>query len=263
MCPFDLLATIAGNLLHENLPASSNSSSEKDQRGNVKEECQNVNKPLTDELSDEGTCDRRYFFGLSSGGAYDQNNSLKESPHPENDGHSGIASIVTNSSSSERFVAEIAVDDNSRNKMQMFDTKVDIGSSESAGCKFDGDMNKVKVELHNTGTVSIGTGTETCKSGDPSEEKPPASISSISNTKLSGYDDNITRSPVSEGCTNIPVVSRDDDENFSGCTHPITKKKSFRPMTCIGDRRIRKISASRHWRVAPELMDDTLSESGE
>ncbi|CAN1282799.1 Telomere repeat-binding protein 2 [Linum perenne] len=56
----------------------------------------------------------------------------------------------------------------------------------------------------------------------------------------------------------VNIVSRDDDENSSGCTHPITKR-FFRPTPRIGDRRIRKIMASRCWKVASRRKDASFS----
>ncbi|KAJ1406900.1 Ubiquitin-like domain superfamily [Sesbania bispinosa] len=293
MCAFDLLATVAGNLLQEkqNPTTSSDRSSEKEQHGFVKEECQDANKPFKAELSDEASCDRRYEHGfvkegcpdankplkaeLSDEGSsdrkcfsnfssqvYNQNCCLKEHPHPEIDGDSCIASIVTSSSCSERFVAEKLVDGKSHNEIENFASKVELGSSgyvNSSGCKLDDDVGKVKDELPKFEKVPISTGTGMRCFEDPLEEKSPALINSGGNAKLSGYDDNMPHSSLSKGCDNVPVVSRDDDENFSGCAHPNTKTKSFRPTTCIGDQRIRKKLASKNRKVAQEPKHDTLS----
>ncbi|XP_027342541.1 telomere repeat-binding protein 2-like [Abrus precatorius] len=263
MCAFDLLATIAGNLLQEkqNPSASSDRSSEKDRHGFVKEECQDANKPSRAELSDEGSSDRKCFSNLSSQ-AYDQNCSVKELPRCEIDGHSCIASIVTSSSCSERFVAETLVDGKSQNGMENFAGKVELGSfgcPENSGCKLDSDVSKVKDELHKFEKVPIDNETGMCCFEDPLNEKPPALISLGGNAKLSGYDDGIPCSSLSKGCDSVLVVSRDDDENFSGCVHPSTKIKPLRPITCIGDRKIKKRLASKYCKVARESKHDTLS----
>ncbi|XP_061359388.1 telomere repeat-binding protein 5-like isoform X2 [Gastrolobium bilobum] len=295
MYAFDLLATVADNLLQakQNPTMSTDRSSEKDWHGFVKEECQDANKPfkaeLSDdvscdrkcqhgfikegspdankpfkpELSDEGVCDRKCFPNLSSQ-VYNQNCCLKELSHPEIDGHSCIASIVTSSSCSEKFNAEILVGGKNHNEMENFTSKVELGSSgcpESSGSKLDGDVSKVKDELHKFEKVPIGTGTGMCCFEDPLDEKRPTLISSGGNAKLSGYDDSMPCSSLSKGCDNVPIVSRDDDENFSGCAHPSTKIKPFRPMTCIGDQRIRKKVASKYRKVALDSKHDTLSNS--
>ncbi|KAJ0266721.1 Telomere repeat-binding protein 1 [Hirschfeldia incana] len=46
----------------------------------------------------------------------------------------------------------------------------------------------------------------------------------------------------------VNMFSRDDDENFSGYICPRVTKKSPRSVLRVGDRRIRKILASRHWK---------------
>ncbi|XP_029128740.1 telomere repeat-binding protein 2 isoform X2 [Cajanus cajan] len=289
MCAFDLLATVADNLLQEkhNPSTSSDRSSQKNRDGFVKEECLDANKPLKAELSDEASCDRRYqnefvkenkpfkaelsdegssdrkCFSNISSQVYNQKGCSKEQLQHENDGHSCIASIVTSSSCSERFVAETPVDGKGQNGMENSASKVELGSSgcpESSGFKLDGDVSKIKDELHKLGKVPIDTGTELC-CFEALDEKPPALINSCGNVKLSGYDDSMPQSSLSKGCDNVLVYSRDDDENFSGCAHPSTKIKSFRPITFIDDRKINKRLASKYHEVAQESKHDTLSNS--
>ncbi|KAK7257817.1 hypothetical protein RIF29_32063 [Crotalaria pallida] len=258
MCAFDLLATLAGKLLQEkgSPTLSSDTSSQKDQSGFDKE-CQNANKLFKAELSDEGSRDKKCFSLLSSQ-TNTPSTALKGFPHPEIDGHSGIASI-TSSSCSERVVSDKLVDGKGHNKMENFTSNAKLDSSGYADvscCKLDGDTSEVKDELHTF--ENLPTGIKNCSSEDPLDENPPAPISLVDNVKLSGHDDRIPCSSLSKGRDNVPVVSRDDDENFSGCTHPSTKTKSFRTMTCIGDR-IRKTLASKYSKVAQESKDDILS----
>ena len=267
-CAIDLLATVAGKLFSqdkENPTVPSDTSTEKDQTEFVKE-CQDANKLLEAELSDKGSCDKKCFPHLSSQ-TNNQNCSLKEFPHPEIDVHPGIASVViTSSSCSERFVAEKLVDGKSHSKMENFTNKDKLDSSgypEVSCCKLDGDTSKVMDELPKLKKVPNASGTEMRSVEDPLAEKPPALISLAGNAKLSRYDDRIPYSSLSKGCDNVPVVSRDDDENCSGCTHPCTKTKSFRPRTCIDDKRIRKLLACKYRKVAQEPKDDTLCNSGE
>lgn len=254
MFAFDLLAIVAGKLLQETSSTTSSDASEKDQHGFVKEERLNTNLPLKAEISDDGSCDRRYLSDHSSQ-AYDQNCSLKAIALPENDGHSSIASKVTNSSC-------LLVNGKSHNQTGNLVSAVELGSSgsvESSGCKLDGDTNYISNVM-----VPIGMGPEKCSFEDPLDEKPTALICSGGNAKLSGSDDNVRCCSLSKDQDNVPVVSsRDDDENCFRCTHPSTKAKSFRPMTCIGGRRIRKILASKYWKVSSESKDDELVDTGE
>ncbi|KAJ7947632.1 Telomere repeat-binding protein [Quillaja saponaria] len=260
LCAFDLLATVAGKLLleKESSVAYSNASTEKDKCGFVKKEWEDANNPLKAQLSEEGSSGGRYVFDLASH-AYDQNCNPKESPNPENDGHSGSASVLTTSSCSEKFVAEKMVNAKSNKEVGSFASKVGCsGYAEFSGCKLDDEINKLKDEQKMFGKVPFVRGTDRCSAEDPVNAKPPAVVSSDDSAKFSLYVDHIPHS-ASPCQDDLKVVSRDDDENSSGCTHPRTKTKSFRPVTRIGDRRIRKILASKYWKVAPKLKADRRS----
>uniref|UniRef100_A0A0R0HH12 Uncharacterized protein n=1 Tax=Glycine max TaxID=3847 RepID=A0A0R0HH12_SOYBN len=257
-CAFDLLATVAGKLLQEreNPTMSSDTSLEKDQCGFVKE-CQDANKPSKSEISDEGSCDNSGFSRLSSQ-TNKKNCGLKEFTHLAIDGDVGIASIVTSSSCLERFIAEKMVDSNSHFKVENVTSKVNLDFSDypkDSDFKLDGDTSKGKDELHKFEKVPIGSGIDMCNFEDPLDVNPPALISLGGNAKLSGYNDRIPCSLLSKSRDNVPVVSRDDDENSSGCTHPInTETKSFRPKTCIGKR-----MASNFQKVAEKTKNYALS----
>ncbi|CAL5200151.1 unnamed protein product [Lathyrus oleraceus] len=293
MCAIDLLATVAsGTLLQEkqNPITFSDETMKKDQRGFVKEEVQDGNKPFKAELPDEASCERRLQQGfvkegcvdtnkplkaeLSDDGSsdrkcistlslqeYDLNSGLKESPHSEIEGRSCIASILTSSSLSERLVTDTLLDVKSHSEMKNITSKVELGSSgfpDCSDCNVDVDVSIVKDELRKS-EMPIGTESEMRCFKDPIDDKPPALVVSGGNAKLSGHDDSIPRSSLLKGCDNVTVVSRDDDENKSGCAHPSSKTKAFRPKTCIGDQRIRKRLASKYRRVARESKHDTLS----
>ncbi|CAL0304152.1 unnamed protein product [Lupinus luteus] len=264
MCAFDLLATIAGKLLQEkgNPTMTTDTPSENDHSVSVKE-CQKANKLYKAELSDEGSCDNKCFSLLSSQ-ANNPNCHLSEFPHPEIDVYSGIASIVTSSNSLERVIADKLVDGKSRDEMENITSNAKLdspGYAEISCCKLDGDTSEVKDELHKFQNMPIESGTKMCCFEDSLDENPPALINLDDNAKLSGYNDGIPCSSFSKGCGNVPVVSRDDDENFSGCSHPSTKTKSFiRPITSIGDR-VRKTLASKYSKVTQESKVDIHSNS--
>ncbi|XP_014494278.1 telomere repeat-binding protein 5 isoform X1 [Vigna radiata var. radiata] len=248
-CSFDLLATVAGKLLQEreNAAISSDTLSNKDQCRFVKD-CHDANKPSKSELSEDGNCDKK---------------SLNEFPRPSIEDHAKIASIVTSSSCLERFVAKKLVDGNSHIKMENVTSEVKLDSSgypKESQFKLDGNTGKGKDAMHELEKIPIGSGIEMYSFRDPPDENPPALISLGGSAKLSGYNDRIPRSLLSKGCDNVPVVSRDDDENSSGCTHPInTKTKAFRPKNCIDDSGISKRLASNFQKVAQKPKHDTLS----
>lgn len=53
--------------------------------------------------------------------------------------------------------------------------------------------------------------------------------------------------------SNVNLVIRDDDENSCGCTQ---NNKTFGPPSRIGDRRIRRLLASKQWKNCPKFNDD-------
>ncbi|XVE96889.1 hypothetical protein REPUB_Repub02eG0262600 [Reevesia pubescens] len=84
------------------------------------------------------------------------------------------------------------------------------------------------------------------------DHKPPAFFCSESELKPSLFKDWITLGP-SRHSDNIEKISRDDDENYIGCTQAPTTLKTFRLPLDVADRRIKNLSSSRHWRVSPNL----------
>lgn len=262
MGAFDLLATIAGKLLleGESSPASSHTSIEKDQVASVKEYCLDGDKPLKEEPCDRGSCDRRMLVSDHVSLGQNQSSCSKESPVHPNESHSGMTTYHC----SERLVPDMVVGGKWKNEMGSFTSKIEAGSSvymEAGECKLDSEVKiLVKDETDKSGKVLIGTGADMCSLEDPVvwEGEPPALVSSDSSTKVPMYVDHIPQRSFPDSRDDVKVVSRDDDENSSGCTHPSTTVKYSRPAPSrIGDRRIRKILASKYWKVAPKLKDDT------
>nr|XP_025613904.1 telomere repeat-binding protein 5 isoform X4 [Arachis hypogaea] len=301
MCAFDLLATVAGKLFlqeKEHPLTSGDKSSEKIQQGFVKEECRDASEAFKTELSNEG-CHRRCEHGfvkddsknadkpfkaelyvegssdikcLSNSEVQSENCHFKEHSHPKIDGNSHVASMVANSSCLERLGAERLADGKNHNEVGNLSSKVELGlsskvelgssgSPDTIGCNLGGDVTKVKDELHKFAKAPVVTSTEMRCLDDPVGERSPVQLSSGGNAKLSGCVDNMPYSTLSEGYDNVPVVSRDDDENFSGCDNPSLETKSFRPISHIGDQSIRKTLAAKYCKVAQQSKHDTLSNS--
>ncbi|KAM4095670.1 hypothetical protein ACJW30_08G046600 [Castanea mollissima] len=266
MCAFDLLATVAGNiwLEKESSPTSSNTSNEKNGCSVVQKAWENEDKPVKIEPSFQESSDKRVLVSELVHQAGDQNFSYRESPLPQNDVHSGLASVLT-TECSEIFVAEKLVNGENNNEMGSFTSNVDLGFSgyrDSGNCKLDCE-NKliIKDDLHKTGKVPIGIGADMCSLEDPvvCDGRPPALVSSDSSVKVPLCGDHIPCSSFPAIRDDVKIVSRDDDENSSGCTHPSTIAKSSRPVSRIADRRIRKILASKYWKVSSKLKEETLS----
>ncbi|KAJ6715924.1 TELOMERIC REPEAT BINDING PROTEIN [Salix koriyanagi] len=191
----------------------------------------------------------------------------KESLVTQNDLNLGLASALTKPDCAERSNAERLVSGQTKNEIGTFASKAEGDSSEYrefGDCKSEAATKRaVKDEPHKSGMVQSSTVVNMCNLEDPVvlDAKPPALVSSDSRAKVPACGNHISNSSYPTNQDDLHVVSRDDDENSSGCTHPITTKKFFRPAPRIGDRRIRKFLASKCWKVAPRLKDATVSNS--
>lgn len=268
MCAFDLLATVAGKLLieKESSPTSSSTSSAKDQCPIGNQDGKDESNALKVEPCGQGSCDRKLFVSEPVSQAHEVNNGSKESSFPQNVDNSGFTSKLTTSNCSERLVTKNIDHGNIKNEIGSLCSQVQEGSSmyrESGGCKLDGEAKTlVKDKLNSNGDVIIGTGADMCSSEHPVvfQGKPPALLSSDSSAKAPSCGNHVLQKSLPSTRDDVKIVSRDDDENSSGCTHPSRPRtKHFRQAPRIGDRRIRKILASKYWKVGPKFRDETLS----
>uniref|UniRef100_A0A5B7AQG3 Putative telomere repeat-binding protein 5 n=1 Tax=Davidia involucrata TaxID=16924 RepID=A0A5B7AQG3_DAVIN len=270
MCAFDLLATVAGNLLLEG--ESSHSSSDtltgKEQcvsvKDSVKKEQQDEDNPLKVKSCNQGSCERSFFVSELVSQAPVLNHSLKEFPHTLNDACSGLASVITTSDCSEKVGSAEKFVNKSKIESGSIANKVELGScgfQETSDCTLEDENKKqIKIGPAKTGMVSVSTGPDNCSSEDPAvwDRKPPALGSVDNSVKLPLCRDHVPRGSFPVCRDDVKLVIRDDDENSSGCTQPSTKIKAFRPPPRIGDRRIRKLLASKYWKVTPKLKDEEL-----
>ncbi|KAF5727378.1 hypothetical protein HS088_TW22G01071 [Tripterygium wilfordii] len=246
MCAFDLLASVAGKLLEETTPTSGNTLTDKDQfaavNNSVKEECPDDRIPFKEVTCYERSCDKSFFVSeiLSLG---------NEDLHMLNETTLGVAS-VTSVDCSERFDAEKLGECRSKNSLGSIANKVDVGSDYRK-------PDKCKLESE-TKQVVNGSGIDMCSlDNEMARDGKPALASSDSSTKVPLCGEQIPHSSLPASRDDVNLVSKDDVEKSSGCTHPFTSKKFCRPTQRIGDRRIKKILASRHWKVAPKSKDMT------
>ncbi|KAF8397470.1 hypothetical protein HHK36_016387 [Tetracentron sinense] len=271
MGAFELLATVAGKLLleRESSPASSNASAGKDQHANVtdiiKQEQQDEEKSLKAEPCDQGSCDESVLVSEPGSEGHNQNYYPKESPNALDDADPGLASIVTNSECSEKNgCAEKLVIGSSKNAIGSSSRKIEEGSPGYGefceGKAGNGIARQLEAVQRKTGMIN-GAVADSCSSEDPMEldRKPPLLVSSDSSVEVPMCRDHIPLGSFPRRWDDVKVVSRDDDENSSGCNQPSTIIKAFRPPSRIGDRRIRKLLASKYWKIAPKLKDGELS----
>ncbi|KAJ9172360.1 hypothetical protein P3X46_015608 [Hevea brasiliensis] len=271
MCAFDLLAIVAGNLLldKESPPSSSDTSADKDHcmvvNDNVKNEWQYDEKNMKIQVHDQGSPARSFFVSELVSLGNERNHCSKESLYAQNGLNSGLACTVATSECAERIDSEMLVNSKSKNEIGTFAGKLHVGSSghwEFDDCKLEHETGKViNDEPDKSGKVQCGTVANVCSSEDPVvwDGKPHALVSSDSSAKVPLCGNNISHSSYPSNGDDVSVDGRDDDENSSGCTHPSTTKEFFRPAPRVGDRRIRKVLASKYWKVAPRLNDVTLS----
>ncbi|KAM7527764.1 hypothetical protein LguiB_031174 [Lonicera macranthoides] len=253
MCAFDLLATVAGKLLVEggNSPCSIDSLTGKEQTAFPKESVKKEqkaedNNPSKLKPCDQSSCNRTFFVSEIVTQAPVVDHGSKEILNAQNDACSEFASVLTYSGCSEKVgSAAKSVHGESRIENGTFANKVDVGPSGSRaffGCKLE-DENKTQIKLEppNTGKVPIHDRVDNCSSEENSVKLTCGAHSPRGSFPVFRDD--------------VKLV-RDDDENSSGRTQPSTLNKAFRPPPCLGDRRIRKILASKHWKVGPKLKDE-------
>lgn len=271
MCAFDLLATVAGKLLMEgdNSPTDSNALTRGDQcatvKDDIKKEPLHEEKPLRVEHFDQGICERSFFVSELGSQAQNQICSLQESPHHQNDAYSGLVSVITSSDCSQKASnAENSAIGKSTNGIGSFASKVEVGSfgyRESSDIKFEEETrSQMKDEPHMSGKVLNGFGANVYNLEDPVVwgGKPPALVGSDRSAKVPLCRDHSPCGSFPLHQADVNVVSKDDDEKSSGCTRPSTIRKFYRSTPRIGDRRIRKLLASKYWKVAPTLKDEEV-----
>ncbi|CDP09072.1 unnamed protein product [Coffea canephora] len=262
MCAFDLLATLAGKLLleGESSPSSTDmGSSGKDQyeasKSLAKEGMLEENKHVSN-FSNQDCSDRSFIVSELVLQAPSLNNCPKELAHTQNDACSGPTSAITTSECSEKVgSAERLLSDQSNFQHGKADIEL-FGCRVSPGCKLDGEKKRqIKVEPNDL-KLSICARDDICNSESPIawDRKPSCLVSSDESVKSLSRD-HIPSGSLPHNRENVNLVTRDDDENSSGCTQPSTVNNAFRPSSHIGDRRIRKLLASKYWKVTPNLKD--------
>lgn len=97
--------------------------------------------------------------------------------------------------------------------------------------------------------VMSGIDIATCRSLDPvvCDRSPHLWIGSESGFNVPPCKDHDSQHPCP---TSQEVVVRDDDSNSFGCIYPTTSRNSFKTASCTKGHRIRKILASKNWKVA-------------
>ncbi|KAM7496527.1 hypothetical protein LguiA_020941 [Lonicera macranthoides] len=253
MCAFDLLATVAGKLLLEGEPSPSpvDRLTRKEQcvvvRDSVKKEQKGEEDPLKIKPCDKSVSEGSFSVSEPVSQAPIVNHTLKEFL----DVHNDAASVISSDCSEKVDSTAKLVNGESRIGLGSFDSKVNVGLS-GYGVSFrcmleDKSKKKAITESPFTEKVSVSANVDMCSSEDPSALDNSVKVPCRDHSSC-GF------SPVCRD--DVKLVSRDDDENSSWCTQPSTGNKAPRPSPCIADRRIRKILASKCWKVTQKVKEE-------
>nr|GMD64433.1 telomere repeat-binding protein 5-like isoform X1 [Ipomoea batatas] len=266
VCAFDLLATVAGNLLleGENSPQSANTSSASAREHSafmkycIKEEKQNEEQTMQEKPCDQGSSERGFFLSELVSQAPMLSNCSSELLLAQNDTLSAPASVITSSDCSEKFATmEHLVNGGNKLELGSLNRKAD---QDVSGCKVFSNR-KLGFEFGKPGSKGLVNDNKAgiCISGFPvlGNRKPSTLVCSDDSVKLTPPKDHIS-------CVSFPVKrddvklgSRDDDENSSGCTQPSTASKVFRQaQPYIEDRKSGKLSAPKYLEVNPKSNDE-------
>lgn len=284
MYAFDLLATVAGELLHEkeSSAAPSDVSVGKSESAiridRVKQEQEDGWHSFKSEPCDQGSCDESAPVFVLGSQTHSHDYSFKEYSHSKEDSTLGLASVITKSERPENTSCadESILIIESRKECENFPCTISGKchiESGSPGCveSHDGKVKdeierQMEVEQPRIGSTIDGTVVDMSHLKDPMEidTKPPALASSDSSVEVPLHGIHNCSSSFNGRQDDVKAVSRDDDENSSVCTRPSTSAlKSYR-LSRFGDRRIRKLLASKRWKAAPAMLKDSvLSKPGE
>ncbi|XP_073288374.1 telomere repeat-binding protein 3-like [Primulina huaijiensis] len=254
LCPFELLAAVAGKLLQESeSSACSNAGEGKGPLGISRDGFvmgQHGN-PLKSEGLDHGSCAESSFVPEVSVQECNLLSNLEGFPSDGNAPIVECSSVHASSGLLKNVDSDI--------KLGLCEGKTDVrfNNKMENGPESQSDDNKKHIS-----EVSVAT---TSAVKDPTAEYVNTNvlINSDSNVQLPLYRDPITGAFLSNHWNNVKLGNSDDDEYSFGCNRPSTKIRSFRPQPWSGNRRIRKMLTSKYWKAAPKLKDFDLYNSCE
>ncbi|XVF08106.1 hypothetical protein REPUB_Repub06bG0197300 [Reevesia pubescens] len=248
-CAFEILASIAGELLQESktfVPPNCKDDLQNAPKSTVLKEQEDERQSSKCNHSDQETYDEKTFIH-----GYHQIYTLNKFSHAQDQFNLKDFSSLKSFDQSENIcLADQLANINGRNANLSAEVVI---SSLLSGDFSEGQVENAGAELSSIQSVETATLPLT-GSLDVLEmdHKPPAFFCSESKLKASLFKDWISLGP-SRHSDNIETVSRDDDENSIGCTQAATTLKAFRLPSYVADRRIKNLSSSRHWRVSPNL----------
>ncbi|CAA0809422.1 Telomere repeat-binding protein 4 [Striga hermonthica] len=254
LCPFELLAAVAGKLLQESESStSSNVAGGKDKRvisGNGNEKGQLIDdKTLKSDSFEHGSCAESAFVPEVS--VQDQNllPSFKEKSQSEFNAIIEPPSEPVSSDALEKVDSGV--------KFEECEIKKNNTSVEGSACF--GDSFNSKVESR----PKMDLGDEKCQIGglliasDVKKLNKECVNSNIIINSDSSVQLPVYREPVADAClkkhsADVKLGVRDDDENSYRCKKLGTKVRPFKPRPRTEHRRIRKMMTSKYRKVVPK-----------
>lgn len=261
ICAFELLATVAGKLLQESESSSASSSAAVGlgRRGigidTIKKEVLDVHKSFG-EHDEQGSSEESIFFsGLCS-----KNNNKKETDNslPEMVGQAIVqpATIVHSACS-------VKVDSDVESAVRKRECQlVKLPSTLEGGSPNFGESYYTNQDTNSQRGNDVTGIVNGAKDVDEFYMKSSASGHSNKNVDLMLQNSGPATASFLQLQNDVNIGKTDDDEIFSLSSLPYAKKKALVSPTCSGDQRVRKILASRNWKVAPKLKDSEFVNIG-
>ncbi|KAL4587708.1 hypothetical protein LXL04_000582 [Taraxacum kok-saghyz] len=230
MCAFDLLATVAGKLLQEG--GGEEPEPVKSEKQTVEDDPSNVNNN-NNNICDQGSCNRSFFVS----------EIISQAPimDPQHESYSGPSSGITVSDCSEKIPAPVPA-------------PVPVLSVDKVKLPFS-----CKLDDKNSKPITNEAPKPHVVQNIDNNNNNNNNNNNTNNVKLPFRKDHHTTIGHGHGhlplCQdNVNLVVRDDDENSSGVTR--VPNKTFKPPLRIGDRRIRRLLASKYWKAGHESTNE-------
>ncbi|KAF7131823.1 hypothetical protein RHSIM_Rhsim09G0166900 [Rhododendron simsii] len=266
ICAFELLAAVAGKLLQESESSTSSNVAEglhpsSIHNGGIKQEQLEKGEALKSECRDQGSWVESVFSSELAPRKRNLESSFGEFPRAVSDTVLEGTPVIPRSkiSTKVRHDLKLEIPEN-KTAAENSPGKVEGGSPNCGDIgrqiKAEGNPNH-NVDL----TVAINS-----NSKDPMEIQvniTDSLINSDTSVQLPSYRDSVPNASFPRHKNNVKLRRRVDDKNPVGCNVYSSKTRAIRPQTCIGHRRVRKLLASKYWKVAPTLEDCEFSDSDE
>ncbi|KAI7756559.1 hypothetical protein M8C21_009869 [Ambrosia artemisiifolia] len=246
ICPFELLAAVAGKLLQESESSVSSTGPERKEQitvpeEGVKQEPLEVKiNPLRLDYLDQGCCGDNEFVSEPS------NLELKLEPavkdlRAESDNDSALehASIISTSD----FSKEVSVN-------VKLEASNDKNGIDRDLCNANMDIKEAQVQTNAVEKPSEDfTAVKSCVNRRVINK-------SCYNAHLPFYSDPAPSACFPQHRNNVKIGIRDDDENYFSFNQHIAKMRAFSLQSRAGYRRVRKmLTTTRHWKSVPKLKD--------